>query len=282
MKLIDGLKIAEQQKKELAEKITSAAGSGTPKLAIIYAGQNEASQIYVDKKIAWAKEVGISAEMIRLPETDTEELIDIIKKLNTDNTVSGIIVQLPLPKNTDRKKILEAITPEKDVDGLSPISLGRLFHAQKEMLVSATALAVMDCLQYSGIEDFEGKNVLIINHSILVGKPLIAIMLNAKATVSIAHEHTPQEQLYKIIGENDIIISATGQSGLIKKEHLHNGQIVIDVGINKSAVGVGGDIDPTEMEDLDIWLSPVPNGVGPVTVIKLLENTYKAFLNLKK
>jgi len=208
-------------------------------------------------------------------------------------------LQLPLPSNIDTYKVLENISPKKDVDGLNPISIGKLYHNQKDHLISATALAVLECLKYVAkyqddnqysvdeitqeadellAEFLNEKNILLINHSILVGKPLTALLLQYKCTVTIAHKFTKPDRLGKLINDSDIIISATGQSGLINKDMVHDGQVLIDVGINKSAQKIGGDVDAKGMENLDIWLTPVPDGVGPVTVAMLLNNTVKAHI----
>ncbi len=279
MHLIDGEKIALGIKQDLKQRIQFLKQK--PTLAIVYAGYNEASEIYVNKKANWAKEIGIYTEIIRLPDTDNEELINTIENLNQNDEVSGIIVQLPLPKGVDTKRVLRSISLEKDVDGLNPLSLGLLWHGNKDIFISATALSVMECLryvaQYSEMENYlTGKNVLIINHSILVGRPLAALLLNHNATVTIAHKFTPAEKLKELILQNEIIISATGQSGLITSDMVRDRQVLIDVGIDKSSLGVGGDILRKGMETKDIFLSPVPNGVGPVTVAMLLNNTCKA------
>lgn len=295
MKLVPGLKIAETIRQNIKEEI--AARRLNLKMAIIYAGENSASDIYVEKKLAWSKEAGIETELIKLPETDEQELLAVIDRLNKERETTGYIVQLPLPSNINTTKILSAISPDKDIDGLNPLSMGRLFHSDPNTFISATALAVLQTLSYIAkykddgmytaeemtanedniLNDFlKGKNILIINHSLLVGKPLSAIFLKYNATLTIAHKYTPQDRLNALLEENDIIISATGRPGIITKEQVHDGQIVIDVGINKSALKVNGDVDPAGMEDQDIWLTPVPNGVGPLTVAMLMKNLLKA------
>lgn len=300
MKIVPGEQIAEKIKQDVKNRVAGRMSGPAPKLVIIYAGENPSSEIYVRKKVDWAEQVGIAVEVIRLPETSTEELLSITDRLNKDSETTGYIVQLPLPEGLDTKKILESIAVEKDIDGLNPLSLGMLFHGHKpgrNFHVSATALAVLECLSYisrysddgmytedefndqadliesKSLQKFlQGKNVLIINHSILVGKPLTAIFLNMKATVSIAHKFTQKDALQRLINESDIIVTATGQPGTLNFDMIHEGQIIIDVGINKSAEKIGGDVDVDGMKDMDIWLTPVPNGVGPITVSKLLSN----------
>ncbi|MBD3280796.1 bifunctional methylenetetrahydrofolate dehydrogenase/methenyltetrahydrofolate cyclohydrolase [Candidatus Dojkabacteria bacterium] len=293
VQLIDGLKISEHLLSDIRQEVSKL--SPKPMLAIVYTGQNAASEIYVNKKMEAAKSVGIETELIRLSDTDTKELLAVTKTLNGRDEITGYIAQLPLQKNIDKKTVLRSIAPEKDVDGLSPINLGRLWHGQK-CLKSATALAVVECLKYVAkyadgkyevneledgealLEDYlKGKSVLIINDSLLVGKPLGAIMLTNLATVTIANKHTNERNLKKFTSRADAIITATGQPGLITSDMVHNGQVLIDVGINKTALGVGGDIDPKGLESKNVWYTPVPNGVGPITVAMLLQNTLLAY-----
>ncbi|MBN1331407.1 bifunctional 5,10-methylenetetrahydrofolate dehydrogenase/5,10-methenyltetrahydrofolate cyclohydrolase [Candidatus Dojkabacteria bacterium] len=293
MKTIDGLKISEKVLSDVKQEVEELETK--PVLAIIYTGENAASEIYVNKKIDAAKLVGIKTELIRLPDTTTEDLIQITDALNKRDEITGYIIQLPMLKGIDGEEILANIAPAKDVDGLSPESLGNLWHGN-DCLVSATALAVLECLKYfTRYEDGEysheelergdeflskslkGKNVLIINDTLLVGKPLSAIMLRNGATVTIANENTPARELQKFVGRSKIVITATGKHGLINSHMIHEGQILIDVGINKTALGIGGDIDPKGLENMNIWYTPVPNGVGPITVAMLLKNVLNAY-----
>lgn len=293
MYIINGLKLAQQFKSELKEKVKTL--QSPPNFVIIYAGYNDASQIYVDKKIQTAKEIGVNSELIRLKETTTEELIALIKRLNEDNAVDGYILQLPLPKNVDTREVLVHVDPKKDIDGLSPISLGLLYHKQPAF-VSATALAVVEVIKYAAryadnqytenevpmadedlLEGFlKSKNILIISHSILVGKPLNGILLNYGGTVTVAHQYTDKGFLATLIKNSDIVISATGVPGIINSDMVRDGQLLIDVGINKSALGISGDIDIKGMEGKNLWVTPVPDGVGPLTVIMLLKNVVQA------
>jgi len=293
MAIIDGLKISEHILAGTKQGVSTL--DQKPVLVIIYTGENEASQIYIDKKLEAAKLVGIETELVRLTDTTTEELIDITNVLNGREEVTGYIIQLPMQKGVDKNKVLANIDPQKDVDGLSPLSLGNLWHGN-QCMISATALAVLECLKYAAkYEDgtyqagemkneeelmlrfLNGKNVLIINDTLLVGKPLSAIMLKNGATVTIANEYTPSRELQKFLGRSKIVITATGQPGLINSNMIHDGQVVIDVGISKTALGVGGDIDPKGLENMNIWYTPVPNGVGPITVAMLLKNTLDAY-----
>ncbi len=293
MNIINGEKIAESIKIKLKNLIE--INKVTPKLAIIYTGYNVSSELYIEKKILWAKELGIETQFIHLPQTNDDEVLKIIHNLNKDKSIDGYILQFPLQKGLNSKKILFEIDPDKDVDGLSPISLGNLYH-ENPCFVSATALAVIECLKNASIYDDQkysinelnkdddelltryllGKKVLIINHSLLVGKPLAAILLKYNTTLTIAHKYTDKSDLSKFVKNCDILITATGRPGIIKAEDIQDGQVLIDVGINKSAQGVHGDIDFSDMKNKNVLVTPVPGGVGPITVAKLLENTYKA------
>lgn len=293
MAIIDGIKISEHILASTKQEVSTLERK--PLLVIIYTGENEASQIYIDKKLEAAKLVGIETELIRLTDTTTEELMDTIDILNDREEVTGYIIQLPMQKGVDKNKVLARIDPKKDVDGLSPVSLGNLWHGNKCM-VSATALAVLECLKFAAkYEDgqyqagemnneeellmrfLNSKNVLIINDTLLVGKPLSAIILKNGATVTIANEYTPARELQKFLGRSKIVITATGKQGLLNSNMLHDGQVLIDVGISKTALGVGGDIDPKGLDSMNLWYTPVPNGVGPITVAMLLKNTLDAY-----
>ena len=295
MHIIDGKKISEHILSDIKQQVDDL--SPKPTLAIIYTGENPASEIYVDKKLEAAKKVGIMTELIRLPQTNTEKLLEITENLNSRDEITGYIIQLPLQKGVDKNKVLANIAPGKDVDGLNPVNLGDLWHGN-ECMISATALAVMECLKFaskyadgryesaemndedSQLSDFlKGKNVLIINDTLLVGKPLSAIMLKHGATVTIGNKYTDSRELKKFIGRSKIVITATGQAGLLDQSMIRDGQILIDVGINKSALGVGGDINPEGLETKNIWYTPVPNGVGPITVAMLLRNVLTVHQN---
>lgn len=299
MKLIPGDKIAEKIKSNIKSQLNEKGAH--PTIAIIYAGQNASSEIYINKKIQAAKEVGIDVEIKRFFEISEEELIKVVKNLNQDERIDGYFLQLPLQENISTKRILAEIDPQKDIDGLSPISLGHLWHGSQEYFISATAIAVMRCLEYISIfqdgtydsQDLKkdtndlfktsknllsSKQILIINDSILVGKPLSAILNQNNATVIMANKFTPRDKLEELTQQSDIIITATGKSGLITNSLIRDSQIIIDVGIEKSQDKVQGDVNTEMLETKDIWLSPVPNGVGPITVACLLENALKASL----
>lgn len=299
MKLIDGTSIADKIISKLKSIIDSE--NLTPRLDIVYIGDNFASQVYIESKQIQAKKAGIETVLHQYKEIDEENLIELIQKLNKNKKVDGILVQLPIKGNLNTKNILRQIAFTKDVDGLSPKSLGYLWQWQKNSFAPATALAVIEVLKYislypdqkhlqdeldeavseAKLKSFlRGKDVLIINHSNLVGKPLAAILLKYNSTITIAHKYS--KKIETKIRNSEIIISGTGKPGLIKGEYLQDGQILIDIGINKTAEGIGGDVDKEGLVHKEGWLTPVPGGIGPLTVAKLLENVVEAHQRVRR
>lgn len=293
MKLINGIQISECILEKLKLKIES--NKLNPRLDIIWVGDDFASEIYVNKKKAQGEKVGIQVEVHHYPQITENRLIEVIQTLNEQELVDGIMIQLPIKGDIDQQKVLQYIDIKKDVDGLNPISLGYLWQGEKKGFISATPLAVMECIKhavmysdgkYTGeeadasfvekeLKDFlKGKEITIINHSNIVGKPLAAILLNYNATLNICHKFTKDLKRHTL--NSDIIISGTGVSGLINKEHFSKGTMIIDIGINETANGVGGDVDYRGAEDKIGWLTPVPGGVGPLTVAMLLSNVVKS------
>ncbi len=288
MKKIDGIKIAEKIDLETKEIIQNL---GTvPKLVILYIGENFASEIYINKKIKKAESLGLKAEILHLQNPSTDDVLKTINNLNNDDSVTGYIIQLPVPSNINLFKVLATIDIKKDVDGLNPFNLGLLFHSNKALNISATALATIKCLQFVLDEDLEntdikklskflsGKKILIINNSILIGKPLNALLSNLKATLTIANKNTKTTYIKELIQTADIVITATGVPGLVKANDLRDRQIIIDIGIkrlNKHSVVGDVEFDEQKLKDKDIWITPVPNGIGPVTVSMLFNNLVK-------
>ena len=289
MKLINGNQIAEKILARLQNTIQ--INKYDPQLDIIQVGTDYASTIYVEKKKNWAEKIGISVRVHKYDDISENKLMELVKSLNNLKKIDGILIQLPIKGDIDTKKILSTVAPEKDVDGLNPLNLGRLWQRINIGFISATALAILECLKYISIfEDqkysvdelhnnevnkklsqyLQGKNILIINHSILVGKPLAGILTNYNSTVTIAHKYT--KNLSTFSKQADIIISATGIPGFLKGEMIPEKAILIDVGIEETAKGIGGDIDYKGIEDKIAWITPVPGGVGAITVAKLLEN----------
>ncbi len=270
MQLIDGKKRANEIFNDLKSEIKKLKEQDiNPTLAIILVGSNPSSEIYVRNKMARCEEIGITALLKSYPEdVGTEELIEEIKSLNEDNQVHGILVQCPLPAPLDETAILNTIDPQKDVDGFTSLNMGRLLSKQKSVL-AATPRGIMDLLASQNIA-VAGKNVVIIGRSNIVGRPLAIALLNKDATVTIAHSKT--QDLKKVTREADIIVVAVGQAQMITADYLKDGAVVIDVGINRVAGKVVGDVDANSVAAKAAYLTPVPGGVGPMTVAMLLKN----------
>lgn len=270
MKLIEGNKIAAQIYEQLKAVLTKTNRS--PTLVIILANNEEASKTYVKLKQKRAEELGIDVKLINLNATTSKEkLTDQIKELNMDSSVDGILLQLPLYEHLEkcRTEIVNLVDPEKDVDGLTVISQGKLSQGLRTN-IPATVSAIMECLNYTKV-DITGKHVLIVNHSDLIGKPLTSVLLNKNATVTTTNEHN--KNLGNITKQADILITATGQVGLITADMVKENAVVIDVTSLKTRDGVKGDVARTaELDSKVSWLTPVPGGVGPVTIACLLRN----------
>jgi methylenetetrahydrofolate dehydrogenase (NADP+) / methenyltetrahydrofolate cyclohydrolase len=282
MIILDGKKIKAKYSSILKEEIGSFLNKGflAPKLAIIQIGNNESSNVYINQKIKFANEIGAEAELIKLEENISENyLLEKIAELNNDKTVNGIILQLPIPVNFNQGKILEKISPEKDVDGLCPVNIYKLIRNDSGGLIPATAKGIISLLKEYEIE-ISGKNIVVVGKSVLVGKTLSLALLNLGATVTICHSKT--NNLSDITKKADILISAVGKAGLITDEYLKEDQVVIDVGISKNSEGnISGDVF---LEKAIIkTISPVPGGVGQMTVVSLFQNlveTYKKQISL--
>ena len=288
MILIDGKKISNEKRaeiKERTEKIKKETGK-TPGLATILVGEDPASQVYIKSKIKACENAGIKSMHHGMPaDSSKEDIITLIKKLNDDPEVDGILLQLPLPDNSMAQDCINAISPLKDVDGLHPFNAGLLNLSKnwdeiikKNILVSCTPLGVIHMLKVSGIE-MEGKTAVVIGRSNLVGKPLSMLLLANNATVIMAHSRT--KNLSTICKNADIVVAAIGKPKFVNKDFIKDGATVIDVGINRTEQGLCGDVDFDSVKDMNIAITPVPGGVGPMTITMLLENTVKAFNNRK-
>ena len=272
MILMDGKKLQEEMINELSEEVKSL--NGKPKLVIIQVGNNEASNKYINQKIRVGSNIGIEVEHIKYEETVTEdEILNKIDSLNNDKEVSGIIVQLPLPKHLDSYTIVNRVAASKDVDGLTSVNLGNLF-GKKNCFVPCTALGVVEMLHRYNI-DIEGKHAVIVGRSQLVGKPLIACLLNENATVTVTHSKTVDLKEYT--SKADILIVAIGQANFIKEDMVKDNAVVVDVGINVIDDKLTGDVDFNSLTDKVYAMTPVPNGVGRMTVISLMKNVIKAY-----
>ncbi|MBE6445715.1 MAG: bifunctional methylenetetrahydrofolate dehydrogenase/methenyltetrahydrofolate cyclohydrolase FolD [Alphaproteobacteria bacterium] len=272
--ILDGRKIASEIREDLAKKIDIIPGENMPVLAVVLVGENDASKVYVRNKKKAALEVGIGCEVIELNDTIGENaLLEIIHELNDNPHVNGVIVQLPLPKHINPLKILSAINPEKDVDGFNPYNAGLLACKEPEAIVSATPKGILKLLQVANI-DLVGKHAVIIGRSNIVGRPTAMLLLNNDCTVTIAHSKTTN--LSELVKEADIVVAACGCAKLVKKDWIKKGAVVIDVGINRIDGKLCGDVDFDEVCEVASFVTPVPGGVGPMTVAMLLENTYEA------
>ncbi len=275
--LLDGQALAYDIEKDLKNKIQTitAQTHKSPKLAVILVGKDPASITYVNMKIKACERVGMDFDLKTLQEDITEaELLSLIKDYNTDQNISGVLVQLPLPRHIDTKMILEAIDPSKDVDGFHPLNIGKLC-TQKESFLPATPMGVMRLLKHYHIE-IKGKDVAIIGASNIIGKPLSMLMLNAGASVSVCHILTKDISFYT--QNADIVCVGVGKPDLIKASMLKKGAVVVDIGINHLNDGrIVGDVDFNNAQKVAGFITPVPKGVGPMTIVSLLENTLIAF-----
>lgn len=269
--IIDGKAISLQIKEELKEKAKKLKEEGTNvTLAVIQVGDNPASSVYVRNKKKGCEYIGIGSLSYELPEeTSQQELLDLVYKLNKRKDVNGILVQLPLPDHIDEDLVIRAIAPEKDVDGFHPQSVGALSIGQPGF-VSCTPAGVIQLLKRSGI-DIAGKECVVLGRSNIVGKPMALLLLRENATVTIAHSKTPN--LQEVTRRADILITAVGRPQMITREYVKEGAVVIDVGINRDENGkLCGDVDFQDVEPVCSAITPVPGGVGPMTIAMLLNN----------
>ena len=280
--LIDGKAISQQIKDELKEKCLELKGKGIEvTLAVILVGSDPASQVYVRNKKRACEYIGYNSLSYELPEDTTmEKLLGLIDELNNRSDVDGILVQMPLPKHMDEKKVINAIRPDKDVDGFHPMNVGALVVGDKGF-VSCTPAGVIQLLK-RGLPDYDisGKECVIVGRSNIVGKPMSLLMLRENATVTVAHSRT--SNLKEVCKRADIIIAAVGKAGVITKDHVKPGAVVIDVGINRGDDGkLCGDVKFDEVSEIAGAITPVPGGVGPMTIAMLMNNCYEAALSHK-
>ncbi len=275
MQLLDGKKLSAKIKENLKNEISefvSKTGT-TPGLAVLLVGNDPASHTYVAMKAKACKEVGLYSIVHEMPDTVKEDdILSTIKMINENPKVHGLLVQLPLPKHVDATKILEAVDPAKDVDGFHPFNLGRLV-AGLDTFVPCTPLGVMELLVEYGIE-VKGKDCVVVGASNIVGKPMASLLLNAGATVDICHIHT--KDLKAHTKNADMIFVGVGKAGLITADMVKEGAVVVDIGINKVGDKLVGDVDFDEVSKKCTYITPVPGGVGPMTIAMLLSNTLKA------
>ena len=295
-KILDGNKIASDIRAQAVQEVQTLTAAGQrPGLAVILAGHNPASEIYVRNKVKACEQLGIHSEKLAPPDSvSTEELLQMVGTLNQRDDIDGILVQLPLPKQVDSKKVLLAVSPEKDVDGFHPVNVGNL-STQRPGLVPCTPSGVIEVLRRSSIP-IEGQNAVVVGRSDIVGKPVAMLLLNANATVTVCHSRT--RNLPEVCRNADILVAAIGKAGFVTRDFVKPGATVIDVGINKitdraefdkfftgdaareksfteKGSTLVGDVDP-RVAEIAGAITPVPGGVGPLTIAMLMVNTIKA------
>ncbi|PEY41656.1 bifunctional methylenetetrahydrofolate dehydrogenase/methenyltetrahydrofolate cyclohydrolase FolD [Bacillus cereus] len=273
--IIKGNEVAEKKRAQLKEEVVKLKEQGiVPGLAVILVGEDPASRSYVKGKEKGCEQVGIYSELIEFPDTITEErLLAEIDRLNEDDRINGILVQLPLPKHIEEKAIIERISPEKDVDGFHPISVGRMMTGQDTFL-PCTPYGIVELVKETNL-DISGKHVVVIGRSNIVGKPVGQLFLNENATVTYCHSKTKNiKELSKLA---DILIVAVGRPKMVTADYIKEGAVVIDVGVNRLEPGkLCGDVDFDNVLDIAGYITPVPKGVGPMTITMLLHNTVES------
>ena len=274
MKIIDGKALAKSIREKLKEEVSELKESGiNSKLAVILVGNNPASEVYVRNKAKACEDIGVDFELYRMgKETTTAQLLELIDRLNEDDNINGILLQHPCDADVDEGQAFERISPLKDVDGFNPINVGRLNLGQ-DCLVSCTPYGVLRMLKSENI-DIEGKNVVIIGRSNIVGKPMAALMLKENATVTICHSKT--KGLKNFTKAADILIVAIGKAKFVTSDMIKDDAVVIDVGMNREDGKLCGDVDFENVKDKASYITPVPGGVGPMTIAMLMENLVKA------
>lgn len=255
-------------------------GYRSPKLVVLLIGDNPASVTYVKNKEKACERVGIQSEVIRMTsDVNTEDVLKVVKQLNNDNTVDGILVQLPIPKHLDVNTIIESLDSNKDVDGLHSNNIAKLY-ANQDGFVPCTPRGIMTLLKHYNIE-VSGKHAVVIGRSALVGRPVAQLLLNENATVTVCHSKT--RNLTQITQMADIVVVAIGKDKFLTQEHIHHANAIIDVGINRVNDKLVGDVDYDALFDKVDYMTPVPGGVGPMTIVSLLENTMKSYgLSIKE
>lgn len=279
--ILDGKALSakfRQNIKDETQSLKDKTGKA-PGIAVILAGDDVASSVYVNSKEKAAIECGFYSVVERISaDVTTSYVLKLVEKYNNDEKIHGILVQLPLPSSCDEKTILRAIRPEKDVDGFHPYNVG-LLNIGEDCLMPCTPFGVMNMLADYGIE-ISGKNAVVVGRSNIVGKPIAAMLLKANATVTVCHSKT--KDLSGVCAKADILITAIGKAKFIKKEYVKDGAVVVDVGINRVDGKLCGDVDFEDVKDKCSYITPVPGGVGPMTITTLMQNTLKAFKVIEK
>ncbi len=273
-KILDGKKMSEELRSQIAERVADLKKRGiTPGLAVILVGNDPASEIYVRNKGKACEETGIYSRTIRMNgDTSQQELEEQIRLLNADKQIHGILVQLPLPEHLDERRALEQILPEKDVDGFHPVNAGQLMNGAPAV-VACTPKGALYMIHQTGM-DLTGREAVVVGRSNIVGKPMAMLLLQENCTVTLCHSRT--KNLAEHTRRADILVAAVGKAGLIRGDMIKPGAVVIDVGINRIDGKVKGDVDFAEAQKIASWITPVPGGVGRMTITMLLQNTLEA------
>jgi len=275
-RLLDGKKTAALVREKIAAEVErlKGEGRGVPGLAVVIVGENPASRVYVGQKEKACRAAGFDSILHRLPEETTqEELLSLVEEMNNDPRIDGILVQLPLPRHMDSDSIIAAIRPEKDVDGFHPINMGKLVTGLKGT-EPCTPKGIMYLLREYGIE-IEGKRAVVLGRSNIVGKPVASMLMAQNATVTVCHSRTKDMASYT--KEADIIVAAIGKAKFLTAPMVKEGAVIVDVGINRLEEGLVGDVDFEALKEKASWITPVPGGIGPMTIAMLLLNTLEAF-----
>ena len=273
-RIIDGKAISEQLRDKLREEVASLSERGAkPCLAVIIVGEDPASKVYVRNKERACKQLGMDSILLRLPESTTqEELLGEVRRLNADRAVNGVLVQLPLPAHLDEQAVLREISPEKDVDGFHAVNAGRLMQGER-CTVACTPAGCLDLIRSTGVK-IEGAEAVVVGRSNIVGKPMAMLLLQNNATVTICHSRT--RNLAEVTRRADILVAAVGRPRMITGDMIKPGAVVIDVGINRVDGKLVGDVDFESAQEVAGWITPVPGGVGPMTITGLMRNTIAA------
>ena len=272
--IIDGKAISEQLRDKLREEVAALSERGAkPCLAVIIVGEDPASKVYVRNKERACKQLGMDSILLRLPESTTqEELLGDVRRLNADRAVNGVLVQLPLPAHLDEQAVLREISPEKDVDGFHAVNAGRLMQGER-CTVACTPAGCLDLIRSTGVK-IEGAEAVVVGRSNIVGKPMAMLLLQNNATVTICHSRT--RNLAEVTRRADILVAAVGRPRMITGDMIKPGAVVIDVGINRVDGKLVGDVDFESAQEVAGWITPVPGGVGPMTITGLMRNTIAA------
>ncbi|WP_422404263.1 bifunctional methylenetetrahydrofolate dehydrogenase/methenyltetrahydrofolate cyclohydrolase FolD [Mammaliicoccus sp. JADD-157] len=274
-KILDGKEIAKAYRSGLQSEVEKLKEQNiVPKLSVILVGNDSASQSYVNSKKKAAEKIGMISEIVHMDESSSEEeVLNELERLNKDDSVSGILVQVPLPKQVSEAKVLEAINPDKDVDGFNPINIGRLYTGERTF-IPCTPLGIMEILKHADI-DLKGKNVAVIGRSHIVGQPVSKLLTDQDATVTLLHSKSTNTE--EVLKQADVIVSAVGRVHLVTKDLVKSGAVIVDVGNTPDENGkLKGDVDFEAVKEVASAITPVPGGVGPLTITMVLNNTLLA------